>query len=194
MYWRAQIQNTAHLFRDIPCFLFVIYLFTKAFYVVVDSFLDDLYRNLALAYLVYCGVLVLKVLVYLEEVAHFVESVSGELIDVFVLIVVGIVEGNGDNLLVVSAVVDHGDNSDGVCSYKSHRLERLGAEKKNVKRVSVVAVGSRNESVVCGIVGRGIEDTVEDYKSCFLLELVFFAASLGYFNNADKILRGYSFG
>ena len=135
----------------------------------------------------------MEILVDLEEVTHLVKSVNGKLVDVLVLVVVGVVEGDGNDLFVVSAVVDHGDNSDGVSSHQRKGLDGLGAEQKHVEGVSVITQRAGNESVVCRVVGGGEKDAVENDKSRLLVKLVLLAASLGDFHNANEILGGYSF-
>ena len=168
-------------------------LFAEALDVVVEGLLNDAERVLARAHLVDGGFLVLKILVYREEVAHLLEDMLRELVDVVVHIVVRVVEGNRNYLLVVSAVVYHRDDTYRIGAYKGHRLDRLGADEKHVKRVSVITVGAGDKAVICRIVGGRVKNSVENEEARLLVELVLFLAALGYFYDADKVGGGYSF-
>ena len=120
------------------------------------------------------GFLVFKRLVDAEEVPHFVKNVLRQLVDALVLVVGRVAERDRDDFFVVSAVVDHRNDADGVAAHQRHRLNRLRAEDENVQRVVVVAVGARNEAVIRRIVRRGVENAVKPQQSALLVQFVFF--------------------
>ena len=80
--------------------------------------------------------------------AHFVEDMRGKLSEVGVFVIVGVGKRNRDDLFVVSAVIYHRNRADRVRSAKRERFQCLRAEEKYVQRVSVVAVSSRDKSVI----------------------------------------------
>ena len=77
----------------------------------VQALADDLLRRLGALFLVHHGLLALQVFIHAEEVAHLAEDMAGQLGDVAVLVVHGVVEGDGDDLLVQLALVPHGDDT-----------------------------------------------------------------------------------
>ena len=169
-------------------------LFSKFFIICFDAVCDYLLCFLAGEKLLYCGLLVFKLLIDSKEVHYFIEDVTGKLVYGLDVIISRIGEGNGDYFVVKSSVVYHSHNSYGVHSNEGHRENLLFTDNKNVKGVSVVCVGAGNESVVCGIVGRGVEHSVKTKQTCVLVKLIFTATSLGDLNYADEIFRGYSLG
>ena len=64
------------------------------------------------------GLLALQRLVDGEEVGHFVKDVVGQLGDVMIGVVSGVGKGDGDDLFVVLAVVQHGDVAHGVAAHQ----------------------------------------------------------------------------
>ena len=144
-------------------------LLAKAVDITLRGGFDDLHGGLAAADLVDGGGLVLQVFVNREEVPHFLEEVGGELIDVGVLIIVGVAEGNGDDLFVVAAVVDHRDDTDGIGAHQNQGLDGFRAKDQHVQRVVVVAVGAGDEAVVGRVVGGGVQDAVENDQTGLLV-------------------------
>ena len=82
---------------------------------------------------------------------------------------------------------------DRIASYQCERHELFRAEHENVKRVVVVREGSWDKSVVSGIMGGSIEDTVHYYETRLLVQLVFDLTSLADLDNSDEIIGTYSF-
>ena len=114
--------------------------------------------------------------------ADLVKTVLGQIRDVVVCIVVGVVDRHSDDLFVLAVVVDHVEHADGLALYQSHGQNGLAAQDKNVERVAVVGICTRNKAVVCGIVGRGKEHAVKLEHTGLLVELVFIFSALGYFD------------
>lgn len=165
-----------------------LFLFTEAVDVVIDGVFNDLDRVVTGADLVNRRGLILQIFINREEVAHFVKDVSRQLVDVGVHIVIGIVEGNGNDLFIIMPVIDHGDHTDGIGAYQCQRLQRFGADEQHVQRVTVIAVGTGNKAVVGGIVGGGIQDTVQHQIARFLIQFIFILTALGNLHNAKEII------
>ena len=128
------------------------FLFTKILNITINRGSNYADCRIAVCYLVNCCVLVFKVLVNREEVAHFIENMLWELVYVLVVIVGGIAERNRNYFLVVTSAVHHRNNAYRICAYKRQRLKSLRAKQKHVKRVAVIAVGARDKTVICRIV------------------------------------------
>ena len=128
--------------------------------IVIQTLLDNPYGFFAVALFVDGGGFIFKRFVYGEEVFHFFNHVGGQLRDILITVVVGVIKRNCNDFFVLFAAVKHGDNADGVSPYKCKRCNRLGAEQEHVKGVAVIAVCTRNKSIVGRIVRRSIEDTV----------------------------------
>ena len=89
------------------------------------------------------------------------------------------------------SVIEHTHNSDRVDSDKSEGVYRGIAEDEDIEGVAVIGVGSGDKSVVCGVVGSGIEQAVESEHTCFFIEFVFTVTSFGDLDNCGKIIRSY---
>ena len=156
--------------------------------------LDDLHRGVAALDLVHDGLLDLQGLVDGEEVAHLLEGVAGQLGDVVVHVVVGVVLADGDYLLVHLAAVLHRDDAYRPAAHEGHGLYGLGADDQHVQRVPVVAVGAGDKAVVGGVMRRRVEDAVQDDEAGLLVELVFLLAALRYLDDGDEFLGAYALG
>src|SRR5574341_1143540 len=77
-----------------------------------------------------------------------------------------------DDLVVLAAIVPHRQHSDRAAPDDRQRSERLLAEHEHVERITVVAVGLGDESIVRGIVDRRVEHAVGAEKAGRLVELV----------------------
>lgn len=89
-------------------------------------------------------------------------------------------------------MIDHLDNAYRIAFYERHRQNRLAAQHEHIERVVVVGVCARDEAVVGGVVGRGVEDAVKLEHAGLLVHLVFVLAALGYLNAGDKVVALYS--
>lgn len=118
----------------------------------VNTSFDYVDSIFAALYLVDDRALVFKLLINSEEVRHFIENMLRELADIGIRIISRIVERDSDDLVIRCAVVDHGDNSDGVAFYQSKRLDSFRTKHQNIERVSVLGICSWDKAVVCRIV------------------------------------------
>ena len=143
-------------------------LFAEVFDISVDGVPHDGDRLCPPTDLIDGGILVFKALIYREEMPHFLKNVRRELVNIGILIIIRVVIRDGDDLFIVTTVVDHRDHTDRERAAQGQRLQRLGAKQQHIQRVVIIAVGARNKAVVGGIVGRGIQNTVEDDKPGFL--------------------------
>ena len=168
-------------------------LFTIILDISVDSLSDDPFGLFVARDLVYGGLLALKLLIDLEEMLHFFVDMLRNFGNVLITVIGRVSYGNGDYLLVVPSVIDHGYNADRIASYLGHGKQGLTAEHQYVEGIEVVSVGSRNKAVVGGIVGRGVKNSVENKNSCFFIKLVLTLAALLNLDNRYKILGVYAF-
>ena len=134
------------------------------------------------------------VLVDGEEVSHLLKNVAGERLNASICVVIGILEGNCNDLLVVLAVIEHGDNSDRITLHQHQRIDRLVAQQQHIQRISVVCKSTGYKTVVCRIMCRGVQDSVKNYESCLLVQLILLLASLFDLNNCQKIMGSYACG
>ena len=155
---------------------------------MVHGLPDDLHGGGPVVHILGHGLLALQGLVDREEVLHLVKEVGGQIHQVVVGVVGGIGEGDGDDLLVVLAAVQHGDVADGVAAHQCEGVDFLRTEHQHVQRIAVVAVGAGNEAVVGGVVGGGVEHPVQDDKPGFLIQLVLLLAALGNLNDRHEVL------
>ena len=108
-----------------------------------------------------CAGGVLQLLVHREEVLHLVEDMPGQLGDVLVIVVSGVVKGDGDDFLILAAAVVHDDDADGVAPHQGHGDDVLRAEHQHVQGVAVVSVGAGDKAVVGRVVGGGVQHPVQ---------------------------------
>src|SRR5690606_16680844 len=116
----------------------------------------------------------LEVLVVLEEVLDLLE---GDLRQIGVLEHLLIAAGelrdrNGDDLLVLAAIIFHHQHADRADVDDAARDERAGVADQNVNRVAVVRQGVRDEAVITRVGHRGVEEAVDDERAGFLVHLV----------------------
>src|SRR5262245_60429026 len=112
----------------------------------------------------------------------------GQLRGIPVVGVLGIVDVNRDDLVVRSLVVAHGEHADGAGTQDAERNDRLLAEDEHVKWVAVAAVGPRQESIVGGIVHRGVEYAIQPEQTGLLVELVLHLGALWNLDHAAEVL------
>ena len=156
--------------------------------------LDDLHGGFAAVYVARNRLFALQCLVDGKEVRHLVKRVVGQIHNIAVFVVARVGEGDGDDLLVVLTAVEHGDIPDRVAPHERERIEHLGAEHEHVERVAVVAVAAGDEAVVGGVVGRCIQNAVENDQAGLLIQFIFLFAALGDLDHGEKILRLYACG
>ena len=109
-----------------------------------------------ISFFVYIGGLVFQSLVDGEEMLHLLDHMGGKLGNVMVAVIGRIVEGNGNDLFVPLAAVEHGNHTDGVGADEGQGCYRLGAEQQYIQRIAVVTVGAGDEAVVCRVMRGGI--------------------------------------
>lgn len=149
---------------------------SKGGVVQTDGVLDDLVGLLPALELQHLHLLVLQLLVVLEEAVDLVEQVLGEFADVGVVRDGHVVLGDGDDLVVLLALVDHAHHPDDLGLDEAERLHAHAAEHQDVEGVLVVAVGLRDEPVVGGVVHCAEQHAVQLQQSAVLVQLVFHLA------------------
>ena len=95
---------------------FSLAIFTEVFNVVIDCLFDYLDCGGTGLYLIDGSSFTFKVLIHGEEMAHLGEDMFRELIDIGILVICWVIERYRNDLLVVTAVIHHFDNTDRVCS------------------------------------------------------------------------------
>ena len=117
--------------------------------------------------------------------------VGGQLGNIRIQMIGGVLEGDGDDLLIQVAAVLHGDDADGEAAHQTHGANGLAAQHQHVQRVAVIGPGTGNEAVVGGVVGRGVEDTVQPQHTGILVHLVFVLGALFDLDDRPEILGLY---
>ena len=100
----------------------------KGINVVIQTFLNDFDGFFSVAFFIDCGGLVLQCFIYCEEMLHLVHHMTGQLGNIMIAVIIRIIERYCNDLLIVFAVIQHGDHTDRIRSYQSHRLYRLGTQ------------------------------------------------------------------
>ena len=176
------------------CFVFLgsilVRTVAKLFVVCLNAGLDDLLGLLAAEQLLDGGLLVLQLLVDREKMHDFIENVSGQLVDRLHVAISRVREGNGDDLVVLLAAVDHAHTTDGIDLYQCQRIDGRTAQYQNVQRVAVVGVGAGDETVVGGIVGRRVKHAVEAHDTRLFVQLILAGRPLGDLNDGGKVRGG----
>ena len=123
--------------------------------------------------------LAFEVLVVLEEALKLALAVTGQLIDVGVGGVLGIVDVDGDDLLVALAFVEHVEDADRPSAKDAHGHHRLLHPHQDVEGVVVLTEGLGDEAVVGRIDHRRVQDAIDLQEPGGLVELVLDLAALG---------------
>ena len=119
----------------------------------------------------------LKSFINLKEMLDFLEPMSRKLINICISVIIRVINRNGNNLFIPCAAVFHNENANRKTLNNSHRLNFLTAQNKNVKRVVIACIGTRNKSVICRIMSRRKKNTVKLKHTCFFIEFVLILAA-----------------
>ena len=166
----------------------------KIFHVIIQCLTNYANSAVSTLYITGHGLLAFKSLINGEEMSHFIKGMAGKLHNILDLVIDGICEGYADYLLIPLSAIQHGNKTYWIASDKGKRLQHLGTDNENIKRVSVIAVGTGNKTVVSGIMGGSIKNAVKDNKSGLLIQLVLLLAALANLDNSDKIFGIYALG
>ena len=177
-----------------PCgdtfFALKLLLFRKQLVVLLNRFANDLDGFIGTQRFVHGGLLVLQRLVDGEEVGHFRVRMLGKSENIPVYVVGGIAEGDRDDLLIGTAVVQHLDGTDGVAAHQRAGMQGLGAQYQYVQRVVVIGVGAGDHTVVGRVVGSSVEYTVKANDTRLFVKLVLAGRAFGNFNDSCEVCRG----
>ena len=70
-------------------------------------------------YIINCGLFMLKIFINLKKMAHFIENMLRQVIDILVLIIRRVVKGYGYYLFIVAVAVYHCDYPDRIGAHKA---------------------------------------------------------------------------
>ena len=133
---------------------------------------DHVKRLFPIQELVHDDRLVLERLVVLEEAAELRDPVRRQLADRGVVDVLRIVGVDGEDLVVLLALIAHLHDADRAGAQDRQRNDLLLAEHEDVQGIVVLAVRLRDEPVVGRIVDGGEEHPVDADQPACLVELV----------------------
>ena len=107
---------------------------------------------------------------------------------VLVAVICRVVERDSDYFIVQRTVVQHGDHSDRVAFHKRKRVYWFGAKHQYIQRVAVLCIGAGDKAVVGRVVRRGVQNSVQQQETSFLVKFIFHFAALLNFNYCVKVL------
>src|SRR5207244_8764352 len=96
---------------------------------------------------------------------------------------------DGDDLVVLFALIDHLHHADRHSNHDRQRHHALLPEYQYVEGVVIVAESLWNEPVICGIVHGTEQDAVDANESALLVELVLRFRALRYFDDHRHDVR-----
>ena len=140
--------------------------------VALERILDDRQGNIGRLDLVDLDRLSFQELVVLEEPAEHHQAVRGQLGGLTEAVELGVADGDGQDLVVGLAGVEHGHQADRPGGHQGHRRHGLLAEHQDVERVVVLGVRLGDEAVIGRVVDRRVEDPVEPEQAGLLVQLV----------------------
>ena len=153
------------------------------------SFFNDDESSVSGLDVLYLNLLALELLVILEEAAQDEEAMIREVARFEILAEFGIVGGDGDDLVVAGARIDHGHHADGACLDEGEWLDRFLAKDEDIERIVIFRVSLGDETVVRGIEDRGVNDAVDAEQAGGLVQFVFHIGAEGNFDQGLKIAR-----
>src|SRR5271156_4161315 len=139
--------------------------------------------------LVYLYRFAFQLLVVLKEAAQHEQAVGRHFGRFAISVELRILGGNGDDLVIFLASIDHGHEADGAGVDDGERGYGLLTEDEDIDGIVVFGKGLRDEAVVGGIVDGGVEDAVELDEAAGLIELVLNAGAERDFDDAVELLR-----
>jgi hypothetical protein len=134
-------------------------------------------------------VLGLELFVVEKEAAQHHEAMGRHFGGLVIAVEFRVFEGDGNDLMVLFAAVDHCHEADGPGLDEGEGDDGFLAEDEDVERVVVFSECLGDESVIGGIVDGGVENTVELYESGLLVELVLDAATEGDLDDGVELVR-----
>ena len=87
--------------------------------IAFDSRFYYFHSVLPALYIINGGLFMLKIFINLEKVAHFVENMLRQVVNILVLILRRVVKGNGYYLFIITVAVYHCDYPYGICPHKA---------------------------------------------------------------------------
>src|SRR3954465_10004680 len=145
--------------------------------IALNGFVDDAGRDIALLPTEDLYSTALEVLVDMEEVLHLLQIMLGEVSDVEVFVVVGVVAGHRENFVVGLAAIQHLEHAQRSTVDLASGERRLIYMDEYVQRIAIFVKRSGNKPVITRIVHRRVQHPVEANHSGRLVELVLVAAA-----------------
>ena len=119
----------------------------------------------------------------------FIEKMFRKLADIKHIIIVGIAQRYGNNLLITRIAIVHFKHANCATLNQRHRLNSLRAKNKNIQRIPVISIGARNKTIIRRIMRRSVQNAVKAEHARRLIQFVFvFSAALD-FDNSHKAFR-----
>src|SRR6266849_1328838 len=116
------------------------------------------------------------------------KAVGGQLGDVVVVHVLGIIDVDGDDLVVAALVVRHGQDADGARPQHAQGSHGLLTQHEDVEGIAVLAVRLRDEAVVRRVVHGAVQDAVNAQEPGVLVQLVLHLRALGDLDDGGEVL------
>ena len=155
-----------------------------------EAFLNDLSSFGSVAPLLNVDELAgLEVLVALEEVLDLVLGLLRNIGDVLDVLPAWVLVRNSDDLGIRARLVAHVQNADGTQLHANTGEDGVLEQSENVYGVTVEAESVLEVAVVGGVNERREQHAVEVDATCFVVNFVLVAASLGNFN--DGVVSGH---
>src|SRR5713226_2386204 len=88
------------------------------------------------------------------------QAVRRQLVGLDVAVEFWIVCGHSDDFVVAGAGIDHRHQANGPRFDERQRLHRFLAQDENVKGIIIVGIGLRDESIVCRVEHRRVDDAI----------------------------------
>ena len=129
--------------------------------VALEGVLDDRQGLRGGPDLVHLDRLAFQLLVVLEEAAEHRQAVRRQLRGLAEAVELGVVDRDGEDLVVLLAAVDHRHQADRPRVHQRQRRDGLLAEHQHVERVVVLGERLRDEPVVGRVVDGRVQDAVE---------------------------------
>ncbi len=152
-----------------------------------DAGPNDLLRNDPTLHVLDIHPLVLEHLVVEKEALELLQAVWRELGDVSIVGVFGVVDVNGDDLVVLPLIVRHGEDADGPRAQDTEGDHRLLTEHEDVERIVVGTEGLRQEAIVRRIVHGAVQHSVQPQEPRPLVQLVLELGALGNLDDGSEV-------
>jgi len=124
-----------------------------------------------------------QILIYGEEVGHFIQEVLWDMGDLFIVSVERIGGRDSQNLVVWFLTIQHPEESNGAGLDDAARKTGLSNHDQDIEGVTVLSEGLGYKAIVAGVMDGGVENPVELNGAHLCVVFIFVPGAFGHLDD-----------